>query len=194
MLLVERPAGELLAYYAAGIGVLAPRGWHCFVLSGSSGESILVTPDAHGAKDLFGTKTGFKGPGIELQSIWGGASGRFDVAQIAGRIFPVAKPFVQQVIDEGLIPKEMFFFTPFPNDALNRRSDTAVEYVTAANSNGLGTHSFLARDDQPISGVAILKPAEDMSLFLLSVRLPPQLRGLSSTILKNVELDRGRLR
>ncbi len=41
-----------LAFYTAGLdlGVLAPRGWHCFGVYGSSGEALYVTPDPVDAK------------------------------------------------------------------------------------------------------------------------------------------------
>jgi hypothetical protein len=191
MPIVPPSAAGRLAYYASDyIGVLAPRGWHCFSTSGSGGDTIFVTPEPHDARDLFSPKTKFVGPAVELQRIWGGAFGRLEVAQVAARIFPIAKPIVQQVIAEGLVPKTMFPSTPFPNDVLNRRNDTEVKYVTAANSEGLGTYSLLAKNDQPITGLAILQPTKDMSLVLLSVRLPPRLREISSVIAETVERDK----
>jgi hypothetical protein len=39
-------AGKLAYYKAAkGIGVLAPRGWHCFGTYGSGGDTLFVAPD-----------------------------------------------------------------------------------------------------------------------------------------------------
>src|SRR5438477_11337899 len=45
-----------LAYYKAkdSIGVLAPRGWHCFGLYGSNGTILIVAPEAHSSRDFFG--------------------------------------------------------------------------------------------------------------------------------------------
>src|SRR5687768_9418708 len=44
---ISRAAGQNLAYYKAssGIGVLALRGWHCFCIYGSSGETLFVSPE-----------------------------------------------------------------------------------------------------------------------------------------------------
>ena len=80
---------------------------------------------------------------------------------------------------------------PYPNDTLTRRSNTEVEFVTAPNREGLGTYSGIARNDQAISGVAILLPEDDMNLLLLAVRLPPENQALASIIVRVVERDRG---
>jgi hypothetical protein len=184
--------GGRLAYYASThLGVLAPRGWRCFVLYGSSGSVLLVTPEFHDANDLFRSETKLTGPAVELSRIMGGTSGRFEVAEIVARLFPVARPFVQQVIDEGLVPKERFPFGPYPNDTLIRRSDTEVEFVTLGDSEGLGTSARVAKNGQPIGGVAILLPAEDMDLVKLSIRLPPEMRDLSPAIITTVEGNKG---
>ena len=45
-----------LAYYQAekGIGVLAPRDWHCFGTYGSGGDTLYVTPQPiNSAKDTL---------------------------------------------------------------------------------------------------------------------------------------------
>ena len=121
----------------------------------------------------------------------GGTSGRFGVAKIAARLFPIAKPFVQQIIDEGLIPKEEFPFGSYPSDALTRRSDTEVEFVTPGNSEGIGTYSRVAINGQPISGVAIWLPDDDMDLVVLDIRLPPEMHDVSTAIIATVEVNHG---
>jgi hypothetical protein len=186
-------AGRLAYYASTDLGVLAPRGWHCFALYGSSGSTLLVTPELHDASDLFDPETRLTGPAIELSRTMGGTSGRFGVAKIAARLFPVARPFVELVIDERFIPEEEFPSGPYPNDTLVRISDTEVEYATPANSEGMGTYGRVAKNDQPISGVAILLPAEDMDLIKLDVRLSPEMRDLSPTIIRTIESTQGNL-
>jgi hypothetical protein len=178
-----------LAYYAStDLGVFGPRGWHCFGLYGSNGSILIVTPEPHDATDLLRTETNLTGPAIQLSRSIGGTSGRFEVARISARVFPVAKSLVRRVIDEGLIPKGEFPSGPYPNDTLNRRSDTVVEFVTPAYSEGLGTNSRISKNGQAISGVAILVP-EDMDLVMLSVRLPSKMQNLVSTIVRAVEAN-----
>jgi hypothetical protein len=181
------------AYYGSeDIGVLAPRGWHCVVLSGSSGATLLVTPERFDASALLRRETTLTGPAIQLSLIMGGTSGRFGVAEVCALLFPTARLFVQGVMAEGLVPKDEFRFRPYRSDVLTRRSDTVVEYVTPANHDGVGTHSRMVRSDLPISGVAVLLPGEDMDLLKLDVRLPPDMRDMSSTIVRMLELDDGR--
>ena len=104
-----------LAYYAsAGLGVLAPRGWYCFELYGSSGLTLIVTPERHDARDLFRPDSHLTGPVIQLSFFFGDTSGRFLVAQVAARLFPVKKSFVQQIIDEGIEPPSDFPSGPYP--------------------------------------------------------------------------------
>jgi hypothetical protein len=192
---VRAAAAERLAYYASEyLGVLAPRGWHCFTLYGSGGALLLVTPELHDAKDLFRSETRLSGPAIELSRAMGGTSGRFGVARIAARVFPVAKPFVEQVIEEGILRKDEFVFGPYANDTLTLLSDTEIEFVTPGGSDGLGTTDRIVKNSEPVSGVAILLPKEDMDLVKLNVRLPPGLRDLSSTIITTVERNRGAVR
>jgi hypothetical protein len=185
---VRAAAGARLAYYSLdNLGVLAPRGWHCFGLYGSNGLTLVVTPEPHDADDLLRPETRLTGPVVELSSRSGGTSGRFEVARIAARIFPAARPFVQHVIDEGIEPKEEFPFGPYPDDRLIRRSATEVAFVTPRNSEGLGTSGGIAKNGQPIRGVAILLAADDMGLIRLCVRLPSEMRNLSAAIIATVE-------
>jgi hypothetical protein len=62
------------------------------------------------------------------------------------------------------------------------------EYKTPAQTDGLGTHSWLKKNGSPIEGVAMLVgPTPD--LLLLSVRLPPELVRLTSVIVHQFEGD-----
>jgi hypothetical protein len=68
-----------------------------------------------------------------------------------------------------------------------------VEYTTPAQTEGLGTHSRLKKNGSPIYGAAILI-GQAPDLTLLSVRLPDDLTGLTSAIVRQVESDSARLR
>jgi len=189
--MVPAAVADRLAYYASvDLGVLGPRGWHCLGLFGSSGGRLVVTPEVLDAKDLLRSDARFTGPVIELSRAMGSTSGRFTVADIAARLFPVARPFVQQVIAGW--PDVKFSFAPSSHDTLTRRSDTEIAFVTAANSEGLGTYNGIAKSGLPIGGVVILLPEEEMDLVMLDVRLPPEMRDLENAVIEGVERDRGR--
>jgi hypothetical protein len=189
---LDPAAAERLGYYVSeDLGVLAPRGWHCFELYGADGALLIVTPERHGTNDLFDAKMKLQGPAVVLSQWSGGTSGRFAVAKVAARLFPIARPFVQAVIDEGVVAKEEFAFEPYPDDTLTRRSDTEVEFVTPANRDGFGTDGRIAKNDQPISGVAILLTDGDNDLVKLETRLPADLRELAPAIITSVEANQG---
>lgn len=181
---IGRNVAKDLAYYEAGVGfgVLAPRGWHCLGNYGSGGATLFVSPEPIYSPDWR------SGPAIELAGRNGGGSGRFEVAQVIARVFPAYKAFADAVIGDfpGLSPSVPF--GPYPGDKLTYKSRTVVEYRTPAQADGLGTHSSLKKNASPIVGAALLTgPTPD--LLLLSVRLPPELNWLASSIVKQVELD-----
>jgi len=146
-----------LAYYKAeeGIGVLAPRGWYCFGTYGSNGSNLYVAPEPIDPKLVFTTDkwTGFAGPVIQLTVEDGGTSGRFGVAEVIARVFPAHMSFVQDVINEGIEPASSFPKGPYPNGKLTYKSKEIVEYDTPANTEGLGTKSWLQKNDQPICSI-----------------------------------------
>ena len=72
------------------------------------------------------------------------------------------------------------------------KGKTIVEYRTPAQADGLGTFWNLKKNNNQINGVAILVEGPP-DLLLLSVRLPPDLTGLTSTIVQQVERDAHRL-
>jgi hypothetical protein len=184
---------QQLAYYQAeqGDGVLAPRGWYCFNTYGSNGWNLYVTPQPIDAKTLFlDTWPGFSGPSIQLSTSYGGTSGRFEVAHIIARVFPAHKAFVRSVIKEGIIPSSSFVFGPYPQDKLIYKNKEIVEYQTPPNAEGLGTNSHLQKNGSSICGVAILAGiSSEPSLWILSTRLSPNLAGLSTAIIQQVERD-----
>jgi hypothetical protein len=178
-----------LAYYKAekGIGVLAPRGWHCFATYGSGGDQLYVKPQPINSARIFHDGPGFSdGPGIEVAYRFGGTSGRFSVADIIARVFPAYESFAREVAKEpGTVP---FTFGPYPKDELVYRGKALVEYRTPANAEGLGTHSWLKRGSGPIEGAAMIVEGEP-DLAFLSVRLPTGLSWLTATLIRQFEQD-----
>jgi hypothetical protein len=184
-------AAQELAYYRSeqGVGVLAPRGWHCFGTYGSGGDALFVSPQPIKTVDIFSPgRNGFAGPAIELSRRFGETSGRFDVAEIIARVFPAYKAFATGVMAEFDQPTRSLTFGPYPHDTLIYKSKTVVEYRTPAQADGLGTRSFLNKNGGPIHGVAILI-GQPPDVLLLSVRLPSDLDGLTSTVVLQVERE-----
>ncbi|TWB09179.1 hypothetical protein FBZ89_1469 [Nitrospirillum amazonense] len=184
--LAAKAAGRL-AYYAAakeagGIGSFAPKGWHCFALYGSNGSQLLVTANALASPDLIKAAQHIEGPALQLAWLEGDTSGRFEVAKISARLFPVAKDYVQGVIDEGLSDKSDVIWGPYPTDTVVRRSPTSVDFVTPAGRKGIGTDSHLNPGPLPVIGSAVLFPDDDMALRELVMRLPPEMADLGPVI------------
>jgi hypothetical protein len=173
-------AGKLAYYASADLSVLAPRGWHCIGLYGSNGATLVVTPEAHQAADVLKPNFHLTGPAVELSLSLGSTSGRFEVAQVAARLFPSQRAFVQRIIAEGIEPASDFPFGPYPADKLTRRSNTDVEFQTPAHADGMGTTSFLAKNASPISGVAIMTARGD--LVVVDVRTPPGSSDVTASV------------
>lgn len=184
---ITAKAARGLSYYrsAQGVGVLGPRGWYCFGVYGSGGETLFVSPHPIEAASVFSTDQRASGPAIDIHHRLGDGSGRFSVADIIARVFPAYKRFVTSIIEES---GQTFTFGPYPQDRLTYKGKTIVEYRTPAEEEGLGTHSWLEKNDSPIDGVAMLV-GQAPDLLLLSVRLPLNLTGLTSAIVRQVELD-----
>lgn len=180
---VPRALEPRLAYYrSAALGVVAPRGWHCFGLYGSNGAILIVTPERHGARDLLANPAPLRGPAIQLTLSYGGTSGRFAVAELVARLFPAYRAFARDVAAEGI--GDPLPAGPYPTDILRRRSATEVDYTTPANRQGLGTESRLAANGDPIRGLAILHPVDDWDAVSLAVRLPAGQAGLAPAIVE----------
>ena len=103
-------------------------------------------------------------------------------------MFPDHKDFVTGMVKAEDLPASWFPFGPYPKDALTYKSKTVVEYRTPAQADGLGTVSWLKKNNSPIEGVAILV-GETPDLVFLHVRLPAALTGLASVIIHQVEAD-----
>jgi hypothetical protein len=176
-----------LAYYESGLGsgVLAPRGWSCFGLYGSSGSLFIVAPRP--VDSLSSPLWPLSGPAIILNSTWGGTSGRFEVAKVVARVFPHFKPFVQRVIELFDFFAAEVVYGPYQTDTLTYRSDRIVEFQTPPMTAGLGTiDGHLDAGADPIAGVAIAE-GETPDLTLLTVRLPSAMQALTPHIISYVE-------
>ena len=182
---------ERLAYYKAkfGIGVLAPRGWHCFSTYGSSGENLFVFPDPIESHTLLSLKwQGFTGPAVQAAVYDGGTSGRFEVAKVIARIFPAYKAFSQKVIAEGSEPASDFPSGPYPSDKLTDSGKNVVEFETPGGAQGLGTDSRLQMNASPIDGVAIIG-GKDTDLTLLTARFAGSDQDLIATMIAQAERE-----
>jgi hypothetical protein len=181
---------QRLAYYSSyqDHGVLAPRGWFCFGTYGSDGEHLFVGPEPVDATKMFSDDwSGFRGAAVHLDHSYGHGSGMFTVAEIIARVFPAYRWFPMGLMKEfGSIYK--FSFGPDPKETVTYKSKTVVEYRTPAQTEGLGTYFGTKKNDSPIDGVAILVERAPDSL-LLAVRLPPELAGLTSAIIRQVERE-----
>ncbi len=184
---IEPAAAKGLAWYQAryGAGALAPRGWKCFSLYGSSGTTLAIAPSGK----LDDSSQPIAGPAVVLTDDDGGTSGRFDVAKIAARVFAdKAKAFVDSVIAEGVEPKENFPAGPYPSDKLIYKTPTLVEFSTPAGKDGLGTADRLAKGALPVIGLAkLVGQADGPDLDLLSVRLPASQADLAPAIVGAAE-------
>jgi hypothetical protein len=185
---IDAAAASQLAYYQAqdSFGVLAPRGWNCFYVYGSSGSSLMVAPGRKLGLDV-GSLTG---PAVVATLNVGGTSGRFVVAKYAARLFPrAARAFIEGVIAEGIEPKENFPSGPYPADKLTIKNLRLVEYETPAMKDGLGTDR-LQKNASAVVGVAKLEQSDDgPNLFLISIRLPANQAGLAASIIAAAEAE-----
>ncbi len=191
MVTTSREAAEQLAYYKSwpDYGALAPRGWHCFGVYGSSGDSLFITREPIDASRAFSIHGGeLAGPAVVIEHTFGGTSGRDQVARIIARVFPKYGAFVKSVREMFDLPADTFPSGPHPADKLAYPRPRVVEFRTPSQTDGLGTDSWMAKGGTPIDGVAILV-GDTPDLLLLSVRLPPGLAGLTTTIVRQTELD-----
>ncbi len=183
---LDRATASTIAYYQGpdgqGPGVFAPRGWHCFVWSGSSGSTILVT---RGPVDSSYSPKPAYGPGIELHSLDGGTSGRFGVATYASRLFPrVAATFIERVKREDLVPVTEFSRGPYLNDSIRLADSATAEFTTPGDKPGIGTEGLLGQTHDPIRGVAVLCPTGDWGLSILRMKVAPTWTSTEVAILK----------
>ena len=175
------PLPKGLALYASqDLTAVAPAGWHCLELYGSSGAFLMLKPDAFPQTDST-LEVRISGPGIQVSSTSGTTSGRFDVARTIARAFPTHQPFVQSVIQEGIEPASRFPTGPYPDDQITREGDRDIAFVTPAHTVGFGTESRLTANNTPIKGVIHLTSAQD--LMTIHVRLASNQSHLTQTII-----------
>lgn len=179
-----------LAIYGADydLGVLAPRGWHCAHLYGSSGAFTIVAEEEVTPNTLFANRP-IRGPAIQISMSNGGTSGRFEVAQLIGRYFPHRHAFLDRVIREGIEPARSFPRQPYKSDLVVARRRDFIEVITPAGHKGLGTQSRLDASDLPIHAVASVRGGvdEDWAGYVFSVRLPNRQEDVVPVILKWAE-------
>jgi hypothetical protein len=182
---VSAGAATRLAYYTEGFrgtGVLAPRGWYCIGLYGSSGSELLIAPRSLKVAGLSGEMTG---PVVKLEYISAdNGSGRLDMAQVLARVFPAQSAFVKRAMDSLDQPPR---WDPYPKDKLILQTDRLVQFQTPPHSEGLGTMSRLKANDDPIDGVALLQ-GQTPDLLMLRVRLPLKQRDLAPVIIQQLLL------
>jgi hypothetical protein len=181
---IDAAAASQLAYYATDqdLGALAPKGWKCFFVYGSSGATLAIA--ATDPSKALTNGTPLSGDAVVLTYQDGGTSGRFDVARYAARLFPqLYQAFIAGVIAEGIEPKESFPSGPYPADKLIYKTQRLVEFVTPANSDGLGDSGLLKKNASPISGMAkIVDSPDGPQFYLLTVRLPANQAALAPAI------------
>ncbi len=185
---VDAVAARQLAFYQAGgsLGVLAPRGWKCFYMYGSSGARLIVAASGNLRSAADAPLTG---PAVVATLDLGGTSGRFEVAKYSARLFPKAEQaFIASVIAEDIEPKENFPFGPYPADKTNYKGARLVEFETPANRDGLGTSDRMQKSSLPIVGVAKLEETlNGPNFFLLTIRLPAGQAALAPAIVSQAE-------
>jgi hypothetical protein len=184
-------SAKRLAYYqgVSEIGVLGPRGWNCFSVYGSGGDTLLVAPPPFDGEKWFrAEEKDFPGPVIEMALRFGGTSGRFQAAEIISRVFPAYSSFVRNVREMFDLPATEFPTGAFPADKLTYQSQSAVEYTTPAQADGLGTIGLLRKNDSAIQGAAVLVQP-DYDAYVLAVRLPRDLEGHAAEIVGRFERD-----
>ena len=122
-----RAAGALAYYRSAGIGLLAPRGWHCLEVYGSSGALLMVRPALiDGIKGLD-----VEGPAVISRYAGGQGSGRYEVVQVIARVFPAFRSYVERVREMFDYPDNQFPAGPFAADTVQYLSQRALRYRTA---------------------------------------------------------------
>lgn len=186
---VERSAAQRLAYYRShSLGVLAPRGWSCFSLYGSSGVVLVVAERSLGSPPLG---PGFRvtGNGVVLSQSYGGTSGRFEVARAINRFFPAHRAFARYVADLGMV--DDLDEPLLPSDQIARRDESSVSFVTLPHMDGLGTSGRLSPNDNRVVGGVLIVPGEEPDLFQISVRLGRQAQADEDLIVSDFHTSRG---
>ena len=181
----EAAVASQLVYYRPehGAGVFGPKGWSCRAWIGSSGGLLLVTPKP--VQPPYIPLPSVTAPAVLLQTTDGSEVGRFHLALVAERLFPLlGRELIDRVREEHLISDASFNTEPYPDDRLDYLSDRLAEYTTAANRPGLGTDSLLEVSDLPIQGLTLFNPdVVTDALTEFRIRLPPALSAMQNAII-----------
>ena len=172
---------ERIAYYIGeqSQGVFAPRGWHCQVVYGSSGSTLVVTPVAADPSRLYQSEV--RGDGVELEAVSGAASGRFEVAAYGSLLFPkAAAAYVQHIKDDepGILKDEQEGLV-HAHDSITPAAGHIAKFTTPANEKGLGTACSLAATGAAIHGIAVYREG---FVQILRVRLGRDLAEIEAAI------------
>jgi hypothetical protein len=189
---ISASAAAKLAYYKSewNPGVLAPRGWKCIGMSGTTGVVLVVLPQDLKTNDLLSlARRDIVGPAVQVRQSDKNRFSREWIAKVCAKVFPKYKTFTKSLIKEmDLLPASDFPFGPFPSDKLIYKSDRTVEYRTPPNLKGLGTMDRVKAYTRPIQGVAILKGQPDTLMFL-AARLPADMDELAPSIIQQAERE-----
>jgi hypothetical protein len=173
VLIPQGTAGSLAFFTTdpdARRGALGPKSWSCHAQSGSNGDVLYVVPPDAVIDRVNG---GYAGPMVRRHFSNGSTSGRFEVAHVAGRLFPHARQFAEKVRDEGLDDAAAYAFSPWPRDRLQRLSGSVVAYSTPGGARGLGRPGKPPYGPEPTSGVVMFdgRSEDEPVLLELDVRL-----------------------
>lgn len=192
---LPRRIAAQLAYYTApemadSLGVLAPRGWHCVALYGSSGSELIVTPDKYQADHFMQVKPApIRGWIVKTSLEYGGTSGRWGVAAAIARFFPQHRSSIFKQFEGlsiGRLPRDHN-----PNDRVHWRSDRLVRFETVPGRKGWGTRWLLTPSSRPVEGVVKLLPNDGwFDALETDVRLPASIARLTSVILNQPQAAR----
>jgi hypothetical protein len=165
-----------LAYYSPGdIGVLAPRGWHCSAVYGSSGAGMIVAPDKRTAEAFRRLdRVPVRGPFVWAGDSFGGTSGRGSVMEAIARYFPTHRDFIQKVRELDLLFQRLPS-GPYSHDVVRQRTRESVRFTTPAwdTGEGAGAGSLIAPGARPVEGIRkLVGPREEPDLWGVDVRLP----------------------
>ncbi|WP_146074038.1 hypothetical protein [Methylobacterium sp. 190mf] len=183
--LIPQGTAASLAFFTtssdAAHGVLAPRAWSCHAQSGSNGDVLYVVPPDAVFDPVNG---GYRGPMVRRRFADGATSGRFEVARVAGRLFPQARGFAERVRDEGVDEPGTYAFSPWPHDRIQRLSKTVVTFATPGGTRGLGHPGGPPYGLEETSGVVVFETSADgdPALLRLDVRLGSGTDLLASAI------------
>lgn len=174
-----------LAFYSDRNGeraTLAPRGWHCLALIGSSSHTLYVQPEPFpNSADVHPSF------GLVTTSMLGSTIGRYRVADLIARYFlPTYRSFLDYVQSNNPDVPETYVYKPFPGDRVTYRSKSELAFTTAPGQEGLGTLAGLKAGAAPIQGIVRLHQEQGspvVDVGITAVRLPSAAKHLQSLLL-----------